>query len=74
MHVRVGNTISSQFTNRKRGVPQESALGPDYYNPGKHNIPLDDRDSSSGIFADDNNLWGMGRTIEELLPVIKSVF
>jgi len=73
VHVRVGNTISSHFTKRKRGVPQGSALGPDYYNLGEHNIPLDDGDSSAGIFADDNNLWAVGRTIEDVVPVIKSV-
>jgi hypothetical protein len=37
----------------KRGVPQGSALEPDFYNIGVYDIPFDDGTSRASIFADD---------------------
>lgn len=71
--VRVGNTMSTALVRGRRGVPQGSALGPDFYNMGEYNIPIGEGDSNAGIFADDNTLWVMARTLEEGIKAISEV-
>ena len=73
IHIRVGNTISTSTLKVKRGVPQGSALGPDLYNIGVYDIPLDDGTFRASIFADDKVFWVTGRTISEVTKSIKAV-
>ena len=70
--VRVGSVESSIILRRRRGVPQGSALGPDYYNIAEYDIPIENGESKGMIFADDNSFWAVARTLEETMEVVKS--
>jgi hypothetical protein len=70
--VRVGSVESSIILRRRRGVPQGSALGPDYYNIAEYDIPIENGESKGMIFADDNSFWAVARTLGETMEVVKS--
>ena len=63
--VKVGKAYSERKVLRKRGVPQGSSLGPDYYNISEFDIPLDTGEDRAGIFADDNAMWIVCDSVEE---------
>ena len=63
--VKVGKAYSERKVLRKRGVPQGSSLGPDYYNIGEFDIPLDTGEDRAAIFADDTGMWIVCDSIEE---------
>ena len=68
--VTVGQERSKEI-EVERGVPQGSVLGPDYYNVGEFDIPLEDNNCKGGIFADDNNTWTIQNTVEEAEKVVQ---
>ena len=63
--VLVGESKSENKVQIKRGVPQGSVLGPDYYNISEHDIPIKDDACNGCIFADDNKTWTVQDTVEE---------
>ena len=71
--VRVKGELSDVIVEIKRGVPQGSALGPDLYNIGEYNIPIEESAEKGCIFADDNNVWVLGRSMEEIHMIMESV-
>ena len=63
--VKVGKAYSERKVLRKRGVPQGSSLGSDYYNISEFDIPLNTGEDRATIFADDNGMWIVCDSIEE---------
>ena len=65
VNVKIGKATSVRRILRRRGVPQGSTLGIDYYNISEFDIPLDIGGERAGIFADDNGFWVITNCIEE---------
>ncbi|XP_065576383.1 uncharacterized protein LOC136037590 [Artemia franciscana] len=68
--VKVGGTVSIIFVKRRCGDRQGSALGPDYYNIAEFDISIQEGGSQWMIFADDNSLYALTRTLEESMEIL----